>query len=217
MKNVILILLPVLFIACAKPDSSNLEEVKGREVEVENENLRKKAEVLEGDLARRQRLFSALKGTFEGTFTTGTKKFKKRITLVPSLPPYNAGRTRTLEEITSDLNNLYFTIQTTILNAENNSVVAGCILSQVRPDYDGGAVNAASENCSNIYLINLYDSLDDSEELPSEKSSVPQMSQELAQKIFLNQLSVVDEVFVEMHPTLTDKTFLMVLKRVQQQ
>lgn len=216
MKNILLILPLVWLVACAKPDSTNLEDKRNRELEVENDNNKRKAMQLEADLSKKQRLFSALKGTFEGQFLADKKQFKARITLVPSLPPYEAGRTRTLEELTSELNNLYFTIQTVIINTQNQSVIMDCTYSGIRPDYDGGQLNVASEKCLSIFFISLYSSANAGPNLFLEKPGISEKSQSLAQKIFSKELAVANELFVEMNPTLGEKSFLMILKRNQQ-
>lgn len=217
MKTMLLILQILFLVACAKPDSTNLEDKRNRELEVENENTKRKAMQLEEDLARKQRLFSAMKGTYEGAFIADKKEFKTKLILVPSLPPYDAGRTRTLEELTADLNNLYFTVQTIIINAETNTPVMDCSYSQIKPDYDGGQLNVASERCVSIFFINLYSSNPRANSnLQLEKPGVSQKSQDIVQKIFSKQLSIVSELFIEMNPTMGDKSFLMILKRTQQ-
>ncbi len=216
MKKIFL-LLPLFLVACAKPDSSNLEDVKNREVEVENENLRRKATEMEARLAKQQRLFTALSGTYEGKFIVGTKEYKKRIMLIPSLPPYNAGRSRTLEEITADLNNLTFTVQTTTLNAQTGAGVDQCGLGHVRLSYETGIINAASEGCSTIYIINLYESNGRTDDLLLEKPGVAQKSHDLVQKVYSQELTIINEIFVEMRPAFSAKTHLMVLRRVSEQ
>ncbi len=216
MKTFFLILLPLLILACAKPDQNNLEEVKGREVEVENENIRKKAQALEADLEKRQRFFSALQGEYVGTFKSGAKNFKAKMFFIPSLPPYEPGRVRTLDEITSDLTNLFFTIQIKLTNSDDIPV-GGCLIKQVKPNYKDGQVNAAADDCSSIYIVNLYNSEGSRGDLSFEKPSVPGKSQEIAEKVLSKQISQVNEIFVVMQPTLTSASFLMVLKKVEKQ
>jgi hypothetical protein len=216
MKYLVLLLLPVFFISCGKKDSKDLEEKTQRELVVENQNMEVRAAVLEADLARKQLFFSALEGTYEGTFTAGEKVFKTRMTFIPSLPPYTSNRVRTLEEVTADLNNLFFSVQTTHWNAQGTAVAAGCIFGQVKPDYDNGQVSAASENCSNVYKVSFYDSSSiPSTDTPVKTSEIFEKSQVIAKKILNKEVSSVEEVYVIIQPTLLAKTFIAVLKRVQ--
>lgn len=216
MKYLVLLLLSTLLISCGKKDSKDLEEKTQRELVVANENTDKRAALLEFDLARKQSFFTALEGTYEGAFLAGDKEFKTRITFIPSLPPYVANRVRTLEEVTSDLNNLSFTIQTTHWNSKGTTVAAGCIFAQIKPDYDNGQVVSAAENCSNIYKVNLYDSNENSEgDTPVKTSVIVKRSQMLAKKIFNKKITKVEEIYVVIQPTLLAKTFTTILKRVQ--
>ena len=211
-----MLFLLVTIVSCGKPDAKNLEEKAQRELMVENENLDKRAMQLESELSRKQLFFSALEGTFEGSFFAGEKEFKTRVTLIPSLPPYIANRIRTLDEVTADLNNLYFSIQTTHWNSKGTAVAAGCIFSQIRPDYDNGQVVAASGNCANVYKVSMYESNEG--ESPMESlgaSDILNKSQSISNKVLNKKMDKVNEIHVVIQPTLVAKTFLTVLKRVQ--
>lgn len=128
------------------------------ELAVQNGNLSRRAAEMEEDLARRQRFFQSVRGTYEGTMATDQATFNIRMTLVPSLPSYTAGRTRTLEELTYDLTNLYFNVQVVQWNPKNNLSAVGCRVQFVRPDIVNGVLQIASENCPNFYSIKLSDS-----------------------------------------------------------
>jgi hypothetical protein len=142
MKILLMLFLSMALASCGKPDAKNLEEKAQRELKVETDNTNKKALQLEADLSRKQLFFSALEGTFEGSFISEGKEFKTRITLIPSLPPYTANRIRTLDEITADLNNLNFSFQVRHWSLNGSGVPFGCIFNQIRPDYDNGQVVA---------------------------------------------------------------------------
>lgn len=216
MKQVLILFLSVLVASCGKPDAKNLEEKTQRELMVQNDNLDKRALQLETELSRKQFFFSALEGTFEGSFFAGEKEFKTRVTLIPSLPPYTANRIRTLEEVTADLGNLYFSIQTTHWNSKGTAVAAGCIFSQIRPDYDNGQVVAASGNCSNVYKISMYDSKEDEGSIESTKTGdILSKSQSISSKVLSKQMEKINEIHIVIQPTLVAKTFVTVLKRVQ--
>lgn len=215
MKHLLLLIVPLLLVSCGKRDDKALEEVAHRELVVENENLERRAAVLENDLSRKQDFYSAVEGTFEGSFMAGEKEFKTRITLIPSLPPYTSNRIRTLEEVTADLNNLSFSVQTTHWNAKGTAVASGCIFSQMKPDYDNGLISIAAENCSNVYKVSLFDSSDRGENGPIKTAEVLQKSRILSKKILRKEIEQINEIHVVMQPTLVAKTFTTVLKRVQ--
>ena len=217
MKHLSMLLLSLIIISCGKPDSKNLEEKTQRELLVTNENLDKKAVALEAGLERKQLFFSALEGTYEGTFMAGDKEFKTRITFIPSLPPYTSNRIRTLEEVIADLNNLYFSVQATHWNSKGTAVAAGCIFSQVKPDYDNGQIVASSENCSNVYKVSLYDSSDRSTgDLPMKTSEIFVNSQDISKNVLSKEVQKINEIHIVIQPTLLAKTFTTILKRVQQ-
>ncbi len=222
MKILLLVISVVLFTACGKPDANNLEEKTQRELQVENGNLERKAQTLESDLRRKQNFFIALEGTFEGNLPVGDKEFKTRITLIPSLPIYNSNRVRTLEEITADLNNLFFTVQATHWNSKGSAVASGCIFSQARPDFLNGQTIATGENCANVYRISMYESNPKEDALLDEVSieslnNFPEIlahSQNLSIKVLNKELNRIDQIHVVIQPTLVAKTFTTVLKRV---
>lgn len=215
MKLLFLLLLSTLIVSCGKKDDKNLEEKTQRELVVENENLERRAILLENDLARKQEFYTAVEGTYEGNFMAGEKEFKTRMTLIPSLPPYTSNRIRTLEEVTADLNNLSFSLQTTHWNAKGTAVASGCIFSEIRPDYDNGQIAVAAESCANVYKVSLFDSSDRSGEGPIKTSEVLQKSRSISKKILNNEIKEVNEIHVVIQPTLVAKTFIAVLKRVQ--
>jgi len=215
MKILFLLSLSLMIISCGKKDDKNLEEKTQRELVVENENLERRATMLESDLARKQEFYTALEGTYEGTFFAGEKEFKTRITLIPSLPPYTSNRIRTLEEVTADLNALSFSLQTTHWNAKGTAVASGCIFSAIKPDYDNGQIAVAAENCPNVYKVSMFDSSDRSEDGPIKTSEVLQKSRSISKKILNKEINEVSEIHVVIQPTLVAKTFIAVLKRVQ--
>jgi hypothetical protein len=123
------------------------------ELQVENQ----RAFLMEADLSRRYRFYQAIKGTYEGSFESGEGAFAIRFVLVPSLPPYpaDATRVRTIEEVTSDLTNLYFNAQIVQWNPKNTLSAVGCRVEGVRPDMTTGEIFIASENCPNFYMLRL--------------------------------------------------------------
>lgn len=126
-------------------------------INAQNGNLAAKSSEMEADLATRQLFYQAVSGTYEGTFGTETNERKVRITLVPSLPPYTSGRVRQLEEVTSDLNSLYFRAQVTEWDPRSGLSGMGCNVENIKPDIKRGEVTIASSNCPILYELKISD------------------------------------------------------------
>lgn len=124
-------------------------------IKAENENLAKKSKAMEEDLSQRHRFYQALKGKYEGSFQTKIGQINFRITFTPSLPPHKTNRVRQLDEISSNLNNLYLNAQVIQWIPTNEESAVGCRISQVRPDIMNGEITLASESCSNLYRLKI--------------------------------------------------------------
>ncbi len=145
-------------------------ELEGRanadeQVKAEKKYLEERAQEMEADLSQRQRFYIATSGVYEGTMKIagGQDISKVRLTFTPSLPPYNSNRIRTMEEIASDLNNLYFNVQVTQWSDVGDMKAAlafGCVFENVRPDLKTGQINLAASECTSVYRLNLSDELD---------------------------------------------------------
>ncbi|MEW6057107.1 MAG: hypothetical protein AB1540_10875 [Bdellovibrionota bacterium] len=122
-----------------------------------DEDVAIRVQEMEADLAKRHAFYSAAAGTYEGSFKISSTDYKIRLTFVPSLPPYTANRIRTIEEVTSDLTNLYFNVQVVQWNPKNNLSSVGCRIQSVRPDLVNGKINIASESCPNFFALELFD------------------------------------------------------------
>lgn len=121
----------------------------------QNANLSRRSDEMESDLKVRHRFFQAVRGVYEGSLKAEKKEWQVRVTLVPSLPPYNVNRVRQLDEVASDLNNLYFNAQVVQWNPKDKSVATSCRVEHVRPDIVNGEVTIASENCPNLYFLQV--------------------------------------------------------------
>ena len=140
---------------------SNTNEVNLANTYV-SENQAYLLEELENDLQIRQRFYNALDGTFSGEFQIEDQSFRVEISLTTSLPAFVPNRIRTEEEIVSDLNNLYFNIQIKQWNVNSELSSVGCIIEEVRPDFNKGVINLFSENCKNTYQLSLATEGDES-------------------------------------------------------
>lgn len=191
------------------------------EINAGNANLAAKAQLMEADLASRHLFYQALKGTYEGGLATERGEFKVRITLVPSLPPMTYNRTRQLEEITSDLNNLYFHAQVLQWNPANRLSSVGCRVENIRPDVNKGEIAIASSNCPNLYKLRIVDpeaerAVDDAraartEERPTSKE--PEVARATAGAIRDGKILEVAEIRGEVHPTTNAAIYTLSVKR----
>jgi hypothetical protein len=183
-----------------------------KQIQEENENLEKKSKTMEDDLARRHRFFQALKGTFEGKMKSRSAGgFNLKMTFVPSLPPYNSKRVRQLEEVSSDLNGLYFTVQVVQWSSENPMGAVGCRIENVRPNLLTGEVSIASEGCPNVYLLKI----DDTVQHVSGDGDGSKLSQKLAEDVLDGHLETLTELQGQMHPSTNAVVYSVNLKKAQ--
>ncbi|MGE0634408.1 MAG: hypothetical protein AB7O96_18475 [Pseudobdellovibrionaceae bacterium] len=160
---------------------------------LENGNLEKKAKAMEADLTIRHKFYQAVAGTFEGTFKTEQGNFGFRITLVPNIAPYPVDRVRQLDEISADLNGLYFNAQVIQWNPANPLSSVGCRVENIRPDLSAGTISISSSSCANLYLLNITDL--------EHKEKDPDISRAIATQIRSGQVKVVKAIVGEVRPT----------------
>lgn len=131
------------------------------QIKAEKKYLEDRSKEMETDLARRQRFYTAVSGTYVGTMKgRGDDFFKVRLIFTASLPPYKSGSIRALDEIVSDLNNLYFNVQ--VLQWDDvpgtpGGVAFGCTFQNVRPDLVTGQMNLVGQDCASLYAVTLAD------------------------------------------------------------
>ncbi|MBX9767150.1 MAG: hypothetical protein K2X47_07760, partial [Bdellovibrionales bacterium] len=164
------------------------------QLRISNQNLESKAGRMETDLSKRHTFYQATAGTYEGDINVDPGKFKIRVTLVPSLPPYPVDRIRQLEEITSDINNLYFNAQIVQWSEDNSLSSVGCRVSNIRPDMVNGTISIASPECANLYLLNIS-----GETMTNTK--VEPLSRDVATQIANGKVKAVAALRGEVRPT----------------
>lgn len=165
MKRYVVLAIALIGLAGCEADKQGINEkavIEGKAtseagIQAENANLASKAREMETDLSLRHRFYQAVRGTFEGDLETNQGTYRIRLTLVPSLNPYRTPRTRQLDEIVSDLNNLYFNAQVVQWNASNPLSAVGCRVNGIRPDLVNGEITIAAEACPNLYSLRIAD------------------------------------------------------------
>ncbi len=210
----------LLILGCQDEDQSFKELQKktgkfGMEGEFEAENER--AIKMEEDLSRRHHFYQSLKGTYEGTLQEEGGSFNLRITFAPSLPPYpkDPSRIRTIEEITSDLTNLYFNVQVIQWSPQNPLTSVGCRVEGVRPDMITGEVFISSEICPNFYALLLSDATSQDSIGTLNNNQEKELATSLAQAIIEGQLTTVSQIQGQVRPTTNAAIYEFIAKRVE--
>lgn len=177
------------------------------QLKAENDNLAKKSKVMEEDLEKRHRFYQALKGKYEGSFQSEIGQINFRITFSPSLPPYRTDRVRQLEEVASDLNNLYLNVQVIQWNPSSSTSAVGCRVSQIRPDIMNGEITIASESCSNLYRLRI------SEVSNGNQEDGPSHARRMSEWISYGQMEKVEAVIGEVQPSTNASIYSVVATR----
>lgn len=158
-KIVMLFTVAIGLLGCADQSVDKYKERAEAEQEgsnnAENENLAKKAEKMEQDLAKRHFFYASIEGEYEGTMRANNESYRIKFTFARSIPPYTDSRVRQLSEIENDINNLYFHMQIVQWHPDDQSTAVGCRVSEIRPNMEEGTLTVASTDCPNLYSILL--------------------------------------------------------------
>lgn len=204
----------LLITACGKGDDRMKEKSKMEsesQLQAENENLSKKADAMEKDLTRRHLFYQAIKGIYEGSITTANGNFNIRITLSPSLPPIRSSRSRQLEEIVSDLNNLALNTQIIQWDPNNMNASVGCPGISVRPDIEKGEIIIpSSSDCKNLYNIKITERGFFGTQI--ENSNI---ANQIARQVLNGDLKEIDSITGTIQPSTNASMFKFVANKVQ--
>ncbi len=215
MKYSVLIMSTMLAISCSQDnkrlkDKINLESTE--QLKVENKGLSAKAEAMEKDLTRRHLFYQSVKGMYEGSISTSDGTFSIRITLTPSLAPLKVSRSRQLEEIASDLNNLTLNTQIVQWDPKNTDATVACPGVAVKPDIENGVITIpSSEICKNLYKIKITERGFRGTTLENSMAAT-----RLAQQILNGDLSDVDSLNGTIQPSTNASIFKFVANKVQE-
>ncbi len=186
------------------------------ETRAANANLAAKARLMEADLAGRHQFYQAVKGIYEGGLTTERGEFKVRITLVPSFVPVTYERTRQLEEITADLNNLDFSAQVIQWNPANPLSAVGCTVENIRPDIFHGEISIVSSSCPNLYKLTIGDGEAKQSGTDPEAQSLrdKELSRKTAAGIRDGKIVEVSEIRGEVYPSTNASVYSLTVHRI---
>jgi hypothetical protein len=164
------------------------------ELHIQNGSLNSKANKMEQDLQRRQMFYTAASGTYEGSIGTEHGNFNIRVTLISNLPAFPVDRVRQLDEISSDINNLYFNAQIVQWSPDNNLSAVGCRVNNIRPDLINGVISIASTECPNLYILKISNAR-------ATAGTTTAASKSVATKIYSGKVKAVSALVGEVRPT----------------
>ncbi|OFZ12196.1 MAG: hypothetical protein A2Z20_11295 [Bdellovibrionales bacterium RBG_16_40_8] len=212
-------IMSVFFVGCAQQDENKFKEKAQIEENAKNkaeqDATNARARKMEADLERRHRFYQSLSGAYTGTFTTASGvTLATKLKMIPSLPPYvPTDRIRTIEEISADINNLYFNIQIIHWSPNNPASATGCVFQEVRGDFEKGRVDMARAECSNVYSARIIDIASEPYQTPDDLEA---NSTALAQQILAGKISAVNNFKIIMQPTNNAGEYTLDLARVGQ-
>ncbi len=155
----------LMCVSCNKDNDGRLTEKANIEGQANAEGQRKaeaiKALEMESDLEMRQRFYQALSGTFNGIIKTKLSNgeildLNVRFTFIPNLPPYKVDRSRTMDEIISDLNNLYLTVDVLHFDPKDSAIAFPCTFEKVHPDLAKGTISLAKDGCPSLFTLHIF-------------------------------------------------------------
>lgn len=196
--KVLPLILGLIFLASCGKNDGRLTEKANIEGEGQAQGQRKneiqRAKEMENDLAIRQRFYQALSGTFNGSIKTTTStgevlELNVRFTFVPSVPPYKSDRSRALDEIIADLNNLSFNVEVLHWDPQDSAIVFGCVFEKIRPDLAKGTVVLAKDGCASLFTLHVFEN-----DPANPNQDMKEVSEKLAHEILSGQKDSVKEV-----------------------
>jgi hypothetical protein len=177
-----------------------------KQVEADNENRLSRAREMEEDLGRRHRFFQAIRGTYEGLLKTDAGDFHIRVTLVPSISPFPVERSRTLEEIATELSGLHLNLHIIQWSGENSRTAVGCRIEGVNPDLVRGQLDIASESCPNMYSIRIS---------ANSQDGISEDGDAVATEVLEGRREVVDGLAGQVMPSTSSGIFQFSASRVK--
>lgn len=187
-------------------------------IDAENANLASKVQAMESDLDRRHKFYEALEGVYTGTLETESgEDFAVEVLFNSSLPRCPTGnRTRTLEELSYEVNNLYVVAQVKEWASSDTGPAStqafGCIFEQVRPDIANGKVFLASEGCKKSYTFYFSEENPKPDTLDVADFRL-RMSRDISSKIMKGSQTSVPGLVGVKRTNLSSKNFKLRLKK----
>ncbi len=213
MKKILLFTFAILTLfSCSKGGDDRLaeqEDIRAREqINAQNDNQREWSEKMEKDLNERKHFIKAIEGVFSGDLTVDDIDFVIKAELAASIPITFSDRTRTLDEINYELENLALNLHIKLENPRVSNSAVSCTIEGYKPDIEKGLIKIISESCKNIFKLMLSDDLS-----VSDNSIINNRARVLAQSIRSNEISQVDILSGLFESSVSTKEYQFKLKR----
>lgn len=179
------------------------EESAKKAVAAENSNRELRVSEMESDLQRRQLVYHAVKGVYQGSDEKG---YESRFVLTPSLPFYKPSRVRTVEEVTNDITNLFITVEVSFWDPKDSFNRYSCQFQAVRPDLETGRMFLSAESCPFSYTIFMGEDLKPQNE-PTQESS------KIVKSVLAGVTNKIDQIRIEERSRNTTDTIQFRLTR----
>ncbi len=191
MKLLALLTLTISLFSCSKNGDGRIaeqEDIRAREqVEAQNENQENWSRKMEKDLNERKHFIKAIEGVFSGELTVENIDFDIKAEIASSIPIVFSDRSRTLDEINYELENLALNLHIKLENPRVPNSAVSCTIEGYKPDVEKGLIKIISESCRNIFKLFLSDDLANTEPVV-----VSNRATELARSASQNEITQID-------------------------
>jgi hypothetical protein len=214
-RRAILSFLLLGFTACTKDGYDSLKEKADIEAaqaqDQANKNLIERAQIMEADLARRQRFYQGVAGQYEGVFSSADATGSIRMTFMPTVFPYKSERVRQPEEVAKDLNDLGLDVHIVQWSHRYPENGWGCRAEAVKGDLEKGLIHiVVDEGCSFTFSFGIVDSSVDMRELTLRQQVekvLSLLSPLVAQDLLSGRTSEVTEIAGVIRPSNSPNQF----------
>jgi hypothetical protein len=210
----LLAILTIIFslFSCSKNGDSRIaeqEDIRAREqVEAQNENQLDWSRKMEKDLNKRKYFIKAIEGVFSGELTVENIDFFIKAEIASSMPIIFSDRSRTLDEINYELENLALNLHIKLENPRVSNSAVSCTIEGYKPDVKKGLIKIISESCSNIFKLFLSDDLGNMEPV-----AVRDRASALARSASRNEITQIDILSGSFESSVSTSEYQFKLKR----
>ena len=212
-KIMIMVLTVLTLMSCSKNGDDRIAEQEGirsrEQVEAQNNNQREWSEKMEKDLNERKYFIKAIEGIFSGELTVENIDFIIQAEVASSIPITFSDRTRTLDEINYELENMALNLHIKLENPRISNSAVSCTIEGYKPDVEKGLIKIISEPCKNIFKLMLADDLS-----VTDTNVVNSRARSLAQSIRQNEMSQIDILSGIFESSVSTTKYKFTLKRI---
>jgi hypothetical protein len=213
MKSILIILsITLTLVSCSKGGDDRLakqENIRSTEqLNAQNQNQREWAQKMEKDLNKRKFFIEAIEGTYLGDLTVDEIDFTIKAELSSSIPISFSDRTRTLDEINYELENLAINLHVKLENPRVSNSAVSCTIEGYKPDIEKGLIKIISESCKNIFKFMVSDDL-----LLIDRDTILSRARSLARSASLNELTQIDILSGIFESSISTKEYQFKMKR----